>query len=144
MNCGIFLAFGNSIFEVESGSAWKQTTVAGQNVAIAGGTQDADFAFSASIAIDPFGKETGYRLVEVEADAVTVSHEHGDHNNVSLVKGRGGSSPQVFRGTRNNLRDWVEVPRGTRVRDVALHSVGVYHDDVEGKKIGKNAAFVLP
>lgn len=93
------------------------------------------------IAIDPFN-DIGYKLPDVSADAVTISHTHPDHNNPSLVKARDGKEPRVFHGTKNNLKEWVDVPR-TKVGDVELYDVGVYHDDAEGKKIGKNAAFVF-
>ncbi|HEX9816487.1 MAG TPA: hypothetical protein VGB18_05865, partial [Candidatus Thermoplasmatota archaeon] len=55
---GIFLAVGNAFYEVESGSPWFTTTQGGQNVAVAGNTQDADFAFSVGLAIDIAGNDT--------------------------------------------------------------------------------------
>lgn len=39
------------------------------------------------IVTDPFNASVGYRVPEVHADIVTTSHDHGDHNNVSCVKG---------------------------------------------------------
>ena len=40
-----------------------------------------------SIICDPFNPSVGYDFPEVQADAVTVSHGHYDHNNIKAVKG---------------------------------------------------------
>lgn len=40
-----------------------------------------------SIVCDPFSPSVGYDFPEVQADAVTVSHGHYDHNNINAVKG---------------------------------------------------------
>ena len=37
---------------------------------------------------DPFNDKVGYPVPRVEADLVTVSHQHFDHNNTSVVLGR--------------------------------------------------------
>ena len=36
---------------------------------------------------DPFDEQVGYPVPKLDADVVLVSHEHFDHNNVSLLKG---------------------------------------------------------
>jgi len=36
---------------------------------------------------DPFDDATGIKMPRVQADIVTVSHEHHDHNNVEAIKG---------------------------------------------------------
>ena len=46
-----------------------------------------------SILTDPCGKETGYALHDIVCNAVTVSHDHFDHNCLSSVSG----SPLVIR-----------------------------------------------
>jgi hypothetical protein len=56
------------------------------------------------IAMDPFSN-IGYTMPTVEADVVTVSHEHGDHNNVGLIRG----TPRVFRGLSAGAADWNRV-----------------------------------
>src|SRR5262249_39373718 len=56
-------------------------------------------------------------------------------------EGREGKAPAVYQGTKNEMKDWVDVP-STKVGDLTLYDVGTYHDAEEGKKIGKNAAFV--
>ena len=46
------------------------------------------------IALDPFG-QIGFPMPSgVTADAVTITHEHGDHNNAALIQG----SPKILRG----------------------------------------------
>jgi L-ascorbate metabolism protein UlaG (beta-lactamase superfamily) len=40
------------------------------------------------IVTDPFNEEVGYPLPAVEAEIVTVSHQHFDHNAVAVVRGR--------------------------------------------------------
>ena len=39
------------------------------------------------ILLDPYNTDTGYVPQEVEADVVTISHAHSDHNDLSHVKG---------------------------------------------------------
>ncbi len=39
-----------------------------------------------AIVTDPFNKEVGFKVPNIEADIVTVSHDHSDHNNVSALR----------------------------------------------------------
>lgn len=77
---------------------------------------------------------------EVTPDLVTISHEHFDHSNSKDVSG----SPEVLRGLTSadpKTHDWQKhdvVRKGVRVR-----TVGVFHDEKEGKERGKNAIFVF-
>jgi L-ascorbate metabolism protein UlaG (beta-lactamase superfamily) len=88
-----------------------------------------------NIMIDPVGASVGYKVTPMDGiDAVTVSHEHADHNNVALATG----SPKILRGLANN--DWAKVDetvKGVRIRDV-----NTFHDDTQGSARGKNAVFV--
>ena len=68
-------------------------------------------------------------------DLVTVSHEHSDHNAVSLAAG----SPIVLNGLAGN--DWAKIDQ--TVKGVRVRTVGVYHDDTQGSQRGKNAIFVF-
>ena len=56
--------FGHSCFKIEE-------KINGENVVLV---------------TDPFDKEVGLKVPNVEADIVTVSHEHSDHNNVSALR----------------------------------------------------------
>jgi L-ascorbate metabolism protein UlaG (beta-lactamase superfamily) len=86
--------------------------------------------------IDPYEEKVGYPIPSVEADAVLVSHEHGDHNNVAMAKGK----PQIVRGLADgNWRTIVKQPLGK----ITVSSVPTYHDDTEGSQRGRNTIFIL-
>jgi len=76
------------------------------------------------IITDPYvtGGGLTYGEIEESADIVTVSHEHGDHSNVSGVRG----NPEVVRGT-------------VKAEGIEFKGIPTYHDDVEGKSRGSNA-----
>jgi L-ascorbate metabolism protein UlaG (beta-lactamase superfamily) len=77
---------------------------------------------------DPYSVGGGikYASVEEAADVVLVSHEHGDHSNVSAVRGR----PEVIKDT------------GARtVKGVQFRGVATYHDGSQGKQRGSNTVF---
>ena len=86
--------------------------------------------------LDPASPGTGYNIpTQTGVDLVTVSHEHTDHNAVNLAAG----SPLVLRGLAGN--DWAKIDQ--TVKGVRVRTVGVYHDDTQGSKRGKNAIFVF-
>lgn len=86
--------------------------------------------------LDPTGPGTGYSIpTQAGIDLVTVSHEHSDHNAVNLA----ADSPLVLRGLAGN--DWAKLDQ--TVKGVRVRTVGVYHDDAQGSKRGKNAIFVF-
>src|SRR3954449_6760232 len=58
------------------------------------------------IVMDPIPKGLGYTLpVGLKADAVTISHEHADHNNVGLLVGK----PRVLRGLTADKKGWTKI-----------------------------------
>lgn len=79
-----------------------------------------------SLVTDPFGPEYGLRLPNVEADIITVSHQHKDHNNVSGVKGK----PYV-----------IDTPGEYEVRDVFIQGIDSFHDDKSGGERGTNIIY---
>jgi L-ascorbate metabolism protein UlaG (beta-lactamase superfamily) len=86
--------------------------------------------------LDPTSPGTGYSIPpQTGIDLITVSHEHSDHNAVNLAAG----SPLVLRGLAGN--DWAKIDQ--TVKGVRVRTVGVYHDDAQGSKRGKNAIFVF-
>ena len=90
------------------------------------------------VVIDPIPKGIGYELpTGLRADVVTVSHEHGDHNNVALVTGR----TRVLRGLTADKKGWTKIDE--KVKDVSIRTVGVYHDDKQGTERGLNSVFVF-
>ena len=68
----------------------------------------------------------GYKLPEIEADIVSTSHDHSDHNNVGAVKG-----------------DFVHIKdTGALTHEgIAIKGVQTFHDNVSGKKRGKNIVY---
>lgn len=80
------------------------------------------------ILTDPFAESVGYRLPDVEADIVTVSHNHYDHNNTRIVKGQF----KIF----NNSGSFEH-------KGVQIKGISSFHDDVKGSKRGGNIIFVL-
>lgn len=83
---------------------------------------------------DPFGP-IGYPMPDVSGHLVTVGREHGNHNNVELIKG----NPRVFRGIGGFGGDWTRVQ--TTVRDVLVYNVPIYQRGFSGHL--KGAAFVF-
>ena len=77
------------------------------------------------IITDPYC--TGYNLkygkINESAEIVTVSHEHGDHNNVAAV----GGNPEVVRGIGK-----------FKVKDIQFKGVHSFHDEVRGSRRGDN------
>jgi len=77
---------------------------------------------------DPYtvGAGINYSAIRESADVVTVSHEHGDHNNVSAVPGK----PQVIKGS------------GTKnAAGIEFKGIATYHDDSRGREKGANTVF---
>jgi L-ascorbate metabolism protein UlaG (beta-lactamase superfamily) len=75
---------------------------------------------------DPFEERIGYSMPDIEADIVTTSHEHGDHNNVSIVKG--------------NFTH-IKTPIKVVVKNIDVLGVSAFHDDSNGSKRGNNTIF---
>jgi L-ascorbate metabolism protein UlaG (beta-lactamase superfamily) len=77
---------------------------------------------------DPFDGSIGYKIPTIDADIVTVSHDHYDHNYVEAVRG----NPEI-----------VKTPGSHRVKGIKIHGFKTYHDDVQGQKRGENIIFVI-
>lgn len=76
-----------------------------------------------SIATDPFG-EIGYPYPEIQADYVTVSHNHYDHNAVRKVRG----NPII-------------IDEGFVGEGLICESIKVSHDDKNGQLRGSSLIF---
>jgi L-ascorbate metabolism protein UlaG (beta-lactamase superfamily) len=78
------------------------------------------------IVTDPYETSDALKhgVIKETADIVTVSHDHGDHNNVSAVQG----NPKVVRGT-------------SEVKGLKIKAVPTAHDDAGGSQRGKNTVF---
>jgi L-ascorbate metabolism protein UlaG (beta-lactamase superfamily) len=89
------------------------------------------------ILIDPYGEGVGYRIHRINADVVTISHEHFDHNNVNMIKNR--DRALILRGLKKN-GDWNIIDRS--IDGVDIYNIPLYHDDNMGKERGKNSGFI--
>jgi L-ascorbate metabolism protein UlaG (beta-lactamase superfamily) len=90
------------------------------------------------IVMDPIPKGIGYPLpAGLKADAVTISHEHADHNNVALL----ANKPRIIRGLTADKKGWTRIDE--KVKEVGVRSVGVYHDDKRGAERGLNTVFIF-
>ncbi len=74
----------------------------------------------------PGVRGVNYAPIEEEADIVTTSHDHRDHNNVSAVKG----NPQVIRGAGTHS-----------AKGIQFLGIVSYHDDTSGSQRGPNTVF---
>lgn len=77
---------------------------------------------------DPYavGGGINYSPITETADVVVVSHDHGDHSNVSTVQGK----PEVVKGS------------GTKtVKGIQFRGIATYHDTSQGQQRGANTVF---
>jgi L-ascorbate metabolism protein UlaG (beta-lactamase superfamily) len=95
-------------------------------------------ASGARIVMDPMPTTIGYLPpADLHADAVTISHEHPDHANLSLLQGK----PRVLRGLTADKKGWIRIDE--RVKDITIRSVGVYHDAKRGVESGLATVFIF-
>jgi L-ascorbate metabolism protein UlaG (beta-lactamase superfamily) len=78
------------------------------------------------IITDPYETSPGLKhgAIQETADIVTVSHEHGDHNNVGAVRG----NPKAVRAS-------------TEVKGIKFKAIPAAHDNSGGSQRGKNTIF---
>ncbi len=77
---------------------------------------------------DPYavGGGINYSPIKESADIIIVSHDHGDHNNVSAVQGQ----PQIIKGS--GIKN---------VSGIEFKGIATYHDKSQGKERGGNTVF---
>jgi L-ascorbate metabolism protein UlaG (beta-lactamase superfamily) len=80
-----------------------------------------------SILTDPCDQETGYELHDLACVAVTISHEHHDHNCLAIIAG----TPTILRTSGEHLAGEIPVTGFTS-----------YHDDAKGAYRGENIVFL--
>lgn len=77
----------------------------------------------ASVVCDPYDGSIGYDMPYTQADAVTVSHGHYDHNNVKAVSGE----PKII-----DSESSYDLP------GVEINAIKSFHDKQRGKLRGEN------
>lgn len=80
------------------------------------------------VVTDPYVNMLGYKLPEIQANIVTISHNHKDHNNINAVKG----SLELIQGAGNFAADGIKIK-----------GVEPFHDKVSGAKRGKNTIYTF-
>lgn len=75
------------------------------------------------VVTDPYDASVGIDMIPLKADLITMSHEHHDHNEMSMIEG----SPVIARG-----------PELAAVSSVTSRAIDSYHDDAQGTKRGMN------
>jgi len=79
-----------------------------------------------TLVTDPFDKTVGLKPPSFEADVVTVSHDHYDHNNVKAIRG----NPFI-----------IDSAGEYDVKGVMVEGIESYHDDKQGAERGKNIIY---
>ena len=80
-----------------------------------------------TVVTDPYAESlVGYRMQRVNADAVTLSHHHRDHDEVNAV----GGAPQVL----DAVGSW-------DIKGVGIMSMHSWHDSEQGARRGPNLIF---
>lgn len=85
-------------------------------------------AKEADIVVDPFDSKIGLKPPRSEADIVTISHAHYDHNNKEAVKG----DPVIVDG-----------PGEYSIKGVEIKGVESYHDKNQGQERGLNTIYTI-
>jgi len=77
---------------------------------------------------DPYavGGGINYSPIKETADVVVVSHDHGDHSNVSAVQGK----PEVVKGSGKKT-----------AKSIQFKGIAAYHDASQGTQRGLNTVF---
>jgi len=81
-----------------------------------------------SVVVDPYSKEIGFLLPKVKADAVVISHDHFDHNDVSRVE---------------DYRVKITEPGEYEVGGIKIVGIASFHDEVKGAKRGENTIYKI-
>jgi len=74
-----------------------------------------------------YGGAVGYSPINLKADAITVSHDHADHNNIKDFK--------------NALI--ISEEGKTAIKDVEIEGILSYHDKDKGQSRGENIIFTI-
>jgi len=79
-----------------------------------------------TLVTDPYSDDIGLKMPRFEADIVTVSHSHHDHNNIGALRG----NPFI-----------IDTAGEYETRGVFVEGVEAWHDAAEGKERGKNIIY---
>jgi len=85
-----------------------------------------------NIVIDPFDESVGFKVPNLQADIVLITHNHPDHNNAKAVKGPGGQAPFL-----------ISNPGEYEIREVYVQGIPAWHDEVLGKERGPVTIYTI-
>ncbi|MFA6422729.1 MAG: MBL fold metallo-hydrolase [Candidatus Buchananbacteria bacterium] len=81
-----------------------------------------------TIVCDPFSTKEGLKMPKVQADVITVSHDHYDHNNIEAIKG----DPYI-----------INTPGEYETKEIMFYGISSFHDDKKGKERGLNTIYKI-
>lgn len=88
---------------------------------------------TASVITDPYDEKIiGLKYPKIEADIVTVSHHHGDHDKVENVTPATDKKIKVIDG-----------PGEYEVQGISIIGISSFHDNKNGEERGKNTMYVI-
>lgn len=86
-------------------------------------------AKTASVVTDPYdSKMVGLKFTPTDAEIVTVSHEHPDHNTVDKISG---------------IKKIVRGPGEYEISGISVIGLSTYHDSKKGEERGKNTIYLI-
>ena len=77
---------------------------------------------------DPFANNLGLKVPHLEADIITVSHNHPDHNNTGAIRGQ----PFI-----------IDQAGEYEIKGIFIEGVETFHDSKAGEERGKNIIYRL-
>jgi L-ascorbate metabolism protein UlaG (beta-lactamase superfamily) len=91
------------------------------------------------IAFDPHAMPE-YGRQSVSAELVLISHLHNDHSQPEILETK---DPKILFGltTKDKRPNWNAIDE--KYKQTRIRTVGVYHDNEEGLRRGKNAIFIV-
>jgi L-ascorbate metabolism protein UlaG (beta-lactamase superfamily) len=81
-----------------------------------------------TIITDPFDKSIGLTPPRGNADIITVSHDHNDHNNIKAISG----DPFIING-----------PGEYEIKGIRVIGCSSYHDEKQGQERGLNTIYLM-
>lgn len=81
-----------------------------------------------AVVTDPYDEKIGKFPKDVQADILTISHEHSDHNAFDRVTG---------------VKFKIDGPGEYEIAGISVVGVGSFHDDKNGEERGKNTMYVI-
>lgn len=79
-----------------------------------------------TIVTDPYDDKSGLKMPKIQADIVTISHDHHDHTNIDAIKGE----PFI-----------ITTPGEYETKEILIYGIPSHHDDKKGSERGNNTIY---